>query len=155
MFGWRTRYWSFLLKLSKRLPAWTVQAQPGAAIGPFHWSNRRLTFQELCRIQTFPYGLSIECGRTEMQRQLGNAVPSLIAEVLAREIRAQLLDAALNTPRRLQPPRREPVPPPERIAPLPTKYREFIGKHKAHPGTGKGRMALQMARERSGLSAAE
>src|SRR5262249_32513605 len=40
LFGWRTRYWSFLLKLSKRLPSWTVQAQPGAAIGPFHWKNR-------------------------------------------------------------------------------------------------------------------
>ena len=26
LFGWRTRYWSFLLKLSKRLPSWTVQA---------------------------------------------------------------------------------------------------------------------------------
>ena len=86
LFGWRTRYWSFLLKLAKRLPSWTVQAQPGAAIGPFHWKNRRLTFQEMCRLQTFPDGLSIGCGRTEMQRQLGNAVPSLIAEILAREI---------------------------------------------------------------------
>jgi DNA (cytosine-5)-methyltransferase 1 len=64
LFGWRTRYWSFLLKLSKRLPSWTIQAQPGAAIGPFHWNNRRLTFQELCRLQTFPDGLSLVCGRT-------------------------------------------------------------------------------------------
>jgi DNA (cytosine-5)-methyltransferase 1 len=39
LFGWRTRYWSFLLKLSKRLPSWTIQAQPGSAIGPFHWST--------------------------------------------------------------------------------------------------------------------
>jgi hypothetical protein len=69
-----------------------IQAQPGAAIGPFHWNNRRLTFQELCRLQTFPDGLSLVCGRTEMQRMLGNAVPSLIAEILAREIRRQLLD---------------------------------------------------------------
>src|SRR5262249_36912766 len=67
LFGWRTRYWSFLLKLSKSLPSWTVQAQPGSAIGPFHWKNRRLTFQELCRIQTFPDGLKIDCGRSEMQ----------------------------------------------------------------------------------------
>ena len=141
LFGWRTRYWSFLLKLSKRLPAWTVQAQPGAAIGPFHWQNRRLTFQELCRIQTFPDGLSIGCGRTEMQRQLGNAVPSLVAEVLARAIRAQVFGSALNTPLSLLPPRREPVPPAERLTRLPSKYREFIGSHAAHPGTGKGRAA--------------
>src|SRR5580658_3680516 len=96
LFGWRTRYWSFLLKLSKRLPSWTVQAQPGAAIGPFHWKNRRLTFQELCRIQTFPDGLTIDSGRTEMQRMLGNAVPSLIAEVMAREIRQQFFGSALR-----------------------------------------------------------
>ena len=80
-----------------RVPSWTVQAQPGAAIGPFHWKNRRLTFQEMCRIQTFPDGLSIDCGRTEMQRQLGNAVPSLIAEILAREIRTQLLDRPIKS----------------------------------------------------------
>lgn len=143
LFGWRTRYWSFLLKLSKRLPSWTVQAQPGAAIGPFHWRNRRLTFQELCRIQTFPDGLAMECGRTEMQRMLGNAVPSLVAEVLAREIRKQLLDLPINSPLRLLPPRRASVPPPEPLAKLPRKYREFIGDHPDHPGEGRGRGAVK------------
>jgi DNA (cytosine-5)-methyltransferase 1 len=155
LFGWRTRYWSFLLKLSKRLPSWTLQAQPGAAIGPFHWKNRRLTFQEMCRIQTFPDGLSIECGRTEMQRQLGNAVPSLIAEILAREIRAQLLDCPTQAKLRLMPPRRDPVPPSERLARLPAKYRKFIGDHAPHPGEGKGRLALRTAEERGVAKAAE
>lgn len=142
LFGWRTRYWSFLLKLSKRLPSWTVQAQPGSAIGPFHWDSRRLTFEELCRIQTFPNGLKVDCGRTEMQRMLGNAVPSLVAEVLAREIRKQLLDAPTRTRLKLLPPRREHVPPPEKLAPVPWKYHEHLGKHEAHPGTGKGRQAV-------------
>src|SRR5262249_32114561 len=54
LFGWRTRYWSFLLKLAKDRPAWTLQAQPGPAIGPFHWNNRRLSAQEMCRLQTLP-----------------------------------------------------------------------------------------------------
>jgi DNA (cytosine-5)-methyltransferase 1 len=36
LFGWRTRYWSFLLNLSKSRPSWTIQARPGPAIGPFH-----------------------------------------------------------------------------------------------------------------------
>ena len=152
LFGWRTRYWSFLLKLSKRLPSWTVQAQPGAAIGPFHWNNRKLTFEELCRIQTFPDGLVIDCGRTEMQRMLGNAVPSLIAEVFAREIRRQLLDAPIKTPLRLLPPKRAEVPPPVKVARLPKKYEKFIGHHEAHPGTGKGRQAVKMREE---LEAAE
>ena len=142
LFGWRTRYWSFLLKLSKRLPSWTVQAQPGSAIGPFHWDSRRLTFNELCRLQTFPDGLTVDCGRTEMQRMLGNAVPSLVAEVLAREIRRQLLDAPIRTPLKLLPPRREHVPPPVKVATVPRKYHQYIGEHEAHPGTGKGRQAV-------------
>lgn len=141
LFGWRTRYWSFLLKLSKRLPSWTIQAQPGAAIGPFHWRNRRLTFKELCRIQTFPEGLILDCGRTEMQRMLGNAVPSLIAEVLAREIRSQFFNSPLSSPLRLLPPRREPTPMSEPVAVLPAKYRPLIGVHAPHPGTGRGRQA--------------
>jgi DNA (cytosine-5)-methyltransferase 1 len=147
LFGWRTRYWSFLLKLSKRLPSWTVQAQPGAAIGPFHWNNRKLSFQEFCRIQTFPDGLLLESGRTEMQRMLGNAVPSLIAEVLAREIRRQFFGAPLKKPLNLLPPKRENVPPPVQVARLPKKYHEHIGHHEAHPGEGKGRLAVKLRAE--------
>jgi DNA (cytosine-5)-methyltransferase 1 len=143
LFGWRTRYWSFLLKLSKRLPSWTVQAQPGSAIGPFHWDSRRLTFAELSRIQTFPDGLTVDCGRTEMQRMLGNAVPSLVAEVLAREIRRQLLDAPIKMPLKLLPPRRDNVPPPVKLSIVPRKYHQHIGIHDAHPGTGKGREAVR------------
>ena len=145
LFGWRTRYWSFLLKLSKRLPSWTVQAQPGAAIGPFHWDNRRLTFAELSRIQTFPDGLKLDVGRTEMQRMLGNAVPSLIAEVLAREIRRQLLDTPVSSSLGLLRPRMAATPPPARLAPVPKHYHSLIGDHAAHPGTGKGRQAVARA----------
>lgn len=145
LFGWRTRYWSFLLKLSKRLPSWTIQAQPGSAIGPFHWDSRRLTFAELCRIQTFPDKLQIDAGRTEMQRMLGNAVPSLIAEVLAREIRKQLFDLPIVTPLKLLPPRRKRVPPPVVPAAVPKIYHEHIGVHQAHPGTGKGKQAVLRA----------
>jgi DNA (cytosine-5)-methyltransferase 1 len=131
LFGWRTRHWSFLLKLSKRLPSWTVQAQPGAAIGPFHWKNRRLTVQEMCRLQTFPDGLSILGSRSGMLRQIGNAVPSLIAEIFAREISEQLFDRPVATPLRLLPPQRSVVPPPEKPAALPAKYREYIRKQES------------------------
>ncbi len=141
LFGWRTRYWSFLLKLSKRLPSWTVQAQPGSAIGPFHWNSRKLTFQEMCRLQTFPDGLHVDVGRTEMQRMLGNAVPSLIAEILARAIRAQLLNAPIKSSLRLMPPRRLPVPPPITPLAVPREYLGMVGDHAPHPGTGKGRGA--------------
>lgn len=140
LFGWRTRYWSFLLKLAKNRPSWTVQAQPGSAIGPFHWRNRKLTFEELCRIQTFPDGLDIASGRTEMQRMLGNAVPSLIAEVLAREIRSQLLDSPMQQPLRLLSKRLPPARP-EAVQPVSQAYFQYIGDHAAHLGTGRGREA--------------
>jgi len=142
LFGWRTRYWSFLLKLAKEKPSWTIQAQPGSAIGPFHWTSRKLSSRELCRLQTFPDDYEIQGGRSSVQRQLGNAVPSLLAEVLAREIRTQLLDSPPSSDQlRLLPPRRTPVPPPEALVPVPQKYLHLVGKHAAHPGTGKGRKA--------------
>lgn len=141
LFGWRTRYWSFLLKLAKELPSWTIQAQPGSAIGPFHWTSRRLSAREMCRLQTMPDDVAFTCGRGEVQRMLGNAVPSLLAEVLARAIRAQLLDGPADGPLRLLPSRREPTPPPEPLAPVPEQYLALVGQHDAHPGTGKGRAA--------------
>ena len=60
LFGWRRRYWSFLLKLAKDLPSWTIQAQPGPATGPFHWDNRRLSVREMARMQTFPDNVVIK-----------------------------------------------------------------------------------------------
>lgn len=139
LFGWRPRYWTFLLKLSKTLPSWTIQAQPGPSVGPFHWENRRLSMREICRLQTFPDDVVIKGARGEVQRQVGNAVPSLLAEVLAREIKAQLLGYRRTTSApKLLPLDRSPAPPPERVKSVPAKYRELVADHKAHPGTGKG-----------------
>ncbi|HMD60386.1 MAG TPA: DNA cytosine methyltransferase, partial [Opitutaceae bacterium] len=39
-FEWRSRYWSFLLKLSPDLPSWTIQARRSNNMGPLHWRNR-------------------------------------------------------------------------------------------------------------------
>jgi DNA (cytosine-5)-methyltransferase 1 len=142
LFGWRRRYWTFLLKLAKNRPSWTVQAQPGPAVGPFHWTNRRLSIRELSRLQTFPDNVNVIGGRTSAQRQLGNAVPSLLAEVVGRAIREQLLDSPVASPLKLLPPRRVPVPDPEPIAPVPERFRSLIGEHAAHPGTGRGHAAM-------------
>ena len=140
LFGWRTRYWSFLLKLAKNLPSWTIQAQPGSAIGPFHWTNRKLSTQEMCRLQTFPDGLIFECGRSDTQRLLGNAVPSLLTEVLGREIRKQFFDDSTDLGSlKLLPPVREPVAATEKPKPLAKKYYDLIGNYADHPGEGKGR----------------
>lgn len=143
LFGWRRRYWTFLLKLAKAKPSWTVQAQPGPAVGPFHWESRRLSMRELCRLQTFPDDVNITGGRTAVQRQVGNAVPSLLGEVLGRGIRTQLLGGPRQRSRlRLLPPDRGPAPPAEPLPDVPAEYRDLIGKHDAHPGTGKGYGAI-------------
>ncbi len=135
LFGWRTRYWSFLLKLAKTLPSWTIQAHPGSSVGPFHWHNRKLSVHEMCRLQTLPDGLDFDGSRTVVQRMLGNAVPSLLAEVLAREIRRQLLGGGeASGPLRLLPPVQTPVPEPEPVAKLPAKYHPLIGPYPDHPG---------------------
>lgn len=145
IFGWRRRYWSFLLKLAKNMPSWTIQAQPGSAIGPFHWCNRKLSVQEMCRLQTFTEGLVFDCGRSNVQKMLGNAVPSLLSETLAREIRCQLLgDRTDPGPLRLLSSVRTPVPPQEPTVALPKKYFELIDDHADHPGEGR----LQAKRKR-------
>jgi DNA (cytosine-5)-methyltransferase 1 len=139
LFGWRRRYWSFLLKLAKSQPSWTVQAQPGPAVGPFHWDNRRLAMRELARIQTFPDDVRVTGSRTEIQRQIGNAVPSLLAEVLAREISVQLLgNRRPKAPPRLLPTDRSPVPAASATAAVPLRFHHLVGEHTAHPGTGRG-----------------
>lgn len=149
LFGWRRRYWTFLLKLAKSRPSWTIQAQPGPAVGPFHWSSRRLSVRELCRLQTFPDDVNVMGERGSAQRQVGNAVPSLLAEVIGRAIREQLLDERVGGSLKLLPPRRAPVPPPEPPAAVPKRYWKLIGDHAPHPGTGRGHAAVLRRQQRN------
>jgi len=146
LFGWRTRYWNFLLKLAKDRPSWTIQAQPGSATGPFHWTSRKLSSRELARLQTFPDDVAFPVSRNEVQRLAGNAVPSLLAEVLAREIAVQLLDRpAYDASPKLLPPARKRRPKPEPVVPVSRPYLALIDDHADHPGTGLGRGAQQRA----------
>jgi DNA (cytosine-5)-methyltransferase 1 len=80
MFRWRSRYWSFLLKLHPDKPSPTIQAQPGPNVGPFHWNNRRLRVGEVKRLFTFPDGFELVGTRRSVQAQLGNSVPPLLAQ---------------------------------------------------------------------------
>jgi DNA (cytosine-5)-methyltransferase 1 len=92
-FGWRKRYWSFLLKLSPDLPSWTIQARRSNNMGPLHWRNRILRIEEVKRLQTFPDDWYL-AGRLERQwRQVGNAVPPLLAEALGTALHRQLRHA--------------------------------------------------------------
>ncbi len=143
LFGWRRRYWSFLLKLAKAQPAWTIQAQPGPATGPFHWNNRRLTMREMARLQTFPDSVNVTGSIADVQRQLGNAVPSLLAETIARSIASHLCDQPVpDAPLTLAiRPASTVAPPPSPTATVPARFLVLRGDHDAHPGTGKGARA--------------
>ncbi|MDQ2631648.1 MAG: DNA cytosine methyltransferase [Actinomycetota bacterium] len=85
-----TRYWNFLLKLSPDLPSWTINASPGPWTGPFHWETRRLRTPELAALQTFPDGYVFEGTRRERVRQIGNAVPVLLAQRIVESAVAAL-----------------------------------------------------------------
>lgn len=76
------RFWNFLLKLSPDLPSWTITAQPGPWVGPFHWKSRRLRVPEIAAIQTFPYDYKFFGSRRSIQKQIGNAVPPLMGKAM-------------------------------------------------------------------------
>lgn len=100
VFKWRSRYWTFLLRLDPNRPATTIQAQPGPWVGPFHWENvdngygekraRRLRVPELLRLMTFPDDFKLAGNRAEIQRQLGNAVPVKLGKVVLESLMHQL-----------------------------------------------------------------
>lgn len=90
IFKWRSRYWSFLLKLDPSRPSPTIQAQPGPNVGPFHWENRRLRVPELKRLFTFPDDFTFVGSRASVQSQIGNCVPPLLARRVAERVAAIL-----------------------------------------------------------------
>jgi DNA (cytosine-5)-methyltransferase 1 len=138
LFGYRTRYWSFLLKLAKAEPAWTISAQPGPATGPFHWDNRPLTVREMLRLQTFPAAWKVPAGHREQVRQVGNATPPLLAEVIGRELGQQLFGRTYSGRPAHSIAHTSEVPPPREPTKVPPHYIRLEGSHAAHPGPGLG-----------------
>ena len=74
------RFWSFLLKLHPDITSWTIAAQPGPWVGPFHWTSRRLRVPEIAAIQAFPEDYKFIGNRRSIQKQIGNAVPPLLGK---------------------------------------------------------------------------
>lgn len=86
LFKWKSRYWTFLLKLTPDRPSWTIQASFSNNQGPFHWRNRFLRIEEIKRIQTFDDSYKLYGDTKEQWRQIGNAVPVLLAQVIATQL---------------------------------------------------------------------
>jgi DNA (cytosine-5)-methyltransferase 1 len=94
-----TRFWNFLLKLHPDLPSWTINANPGPWVGPFHWDTRRLRTAELAAIQGFPARYDFAGSRRERVRQIGNAVPVGLASAMIGSLVTELgLTASQRTP---------------------------------------------------------
>lgn len=137
LFGARTRFWSFLLKLHPDRPSWTLPANPGPATGPFHWENRPLATAELARLQTFPADWQWSGSRHAQVRQVGNAAPPLLVEFVGRQLAAmlgtkppkELVHRLAAAPGTVRAPRARPVPP---------RFLALRGEHAAHAGTGLG-----------------
>lgn len=141
LFGWRTRYWSFLLKLAKKLPSWTIQADPGPATGPFHWRSRYLSMRELARLQTFPDTYEFvgdDPTDRSVRRQIGNAVPCALAEFVGSVIRSQFLDQETAYRATFVPKKRSDCPKRHPVQTVPQHYLALRGSHPQHPGEGRG-----------------
>lgn len=137
LFGWRTRYWSFLLKLARDRPSWTLPASPGPGTGPFHWDNRPLAVEERLALQGFPAGWVLSGDDRDQVRLAGNATPPPLAEAAGRQVAAVLGLRALpvNEDAATVP---STALPPVAPAPLPAEFQFLVGPKDAHAGEGAG-----------------
>lgn len=87
IFEWRSKYWSFLLKLDPQQPSPTISALRVTNNGPFHWENRHLRLRELARLQTFPDDY---VSHALTRKHIGNAVPPLLAAQIFVSLLQQL-----------------------------------------------------------------
>jgi DNA (cytosine-5)-methyltransferase 1 len=139
IFGYRTRFWSFLLKLKKSEPSWTLPAQPGPSTGPFHWDNRPLAIRELLRLQSFPPDWLVEGDYRSQVRQVGNATPPLLAEVVGRALAVQLFGVDVRGRHlKYRVERARHIPAARARRPVSAQFLNLVGNHPAHPGAGKG-----------------
>jgi DNA (cytosine-5)-methyltransferase 1 len=84
------RFWTFLLKLHPDEQSWTIAAQPGPWVGPFHWTSRRLRIPEIAALQTFPKDYSFFGSRRSVQKQIGNAVPPQLGKKMVEYLCANI-----------------------------------------------------------------
>jgi len=138
IFGNRTRFWNFLLKLAKSEPAWTISAQPGPSTGPFHWDNRPLSPTEAKRLQTFPLNWKLPGSYREKIKLIGNATPPLLGERLGRALVKSLGGQCSGGSYKYGIQKANVQPSPTVLEKVHPRYSKQIGPKKSHPGSGMG-----------------
>jgi DNA (cytosine-5)-methyltransferase 1 len=99
-------------RLDPRKPSKTVIAGGSNGGGRSHlhpYLARTLTVRECARLQTFPDSFVLRGTMSRQFTQVGNAVPPLLAEELARAIGQQFFDMAFEGPATLRLPRDRPT----------------------------------------------
>jgi DNA (cytosine-5)-methyltransferase 1 len=78
-------------KLKADKPGDTMRAECHGNI-QFHYElRRRISMREAARIQSFPDNFIFHCGLRETERQIGNAVPPVLAWHIAKAVRDTLV----------------------------------------------------------------
>lgn len=73
-------------------PGYTIRAECHGNI-QFHYSlPRRISMREAARIQSFPDTFTFSCGLRDTERQIGNAVPPVLAWNIAKSLEKILVD---------------------------------------------------------------
>jgi DNA (cytosine-5)-methyltransferase 1 len=97
------RWW----KLRPDWPVRTLMAHIGKdTYSHIHWDSgqaRTISVREAARLQSFPDGFVFQGAMNAAFRQIGNAVPPLMAESIAKIIRSALQDAAKRLAVRVKP----------------------------------------------------
>lgn len=77
-------------RMVENRPGYTIRAECHGNI-QFHYRlPRRLSMREAARIQSFPDSFVFPCGIRETERQIGNAVPPVLAWHIANEVKKVL-----------------------------------------------------------------
>ncbi len=71
-------------------PATTIRAEHHGNVQWHYKLNRRISLREAARIQSFPDTFSFVGGMRETERQIGNAVPPVLAWHIAKAVRNHL-----------------------------------------------------------------